>query len=195
MNLELEISENEVRKDFSKAERIDYARRLERIESLKAEKRMKAGKADPSQISDEGKRTDESVASKLGIGSRDTYRKEKFISDNRSTLTPEDFADWDEGRLSTNKAYQKIKAELKRQNDIIIRKDAAIAEKDAAIADCKQKVDSLQQELEESREQQVQIQKETVYPDDYESTKDALKGIMGLIVILGLIGMLMNSCS
>lgn len=95
---------DEVRKDFSKAERIDYARRLERIESLKAEKRMKAGKADPSQISDEGKRTDESVASKLGIGSRDTYRKEKFISDNRSNLTPEDFADWDEGRLSTNKA-------------------------------------------------------------------------------------------
>lgn len=33
-----EISENEARKDFSKAERIDYARCLERIESLKAEK-------------------------------------------------------------------------------------------------------------------------------------------------------------
>ena len=55
------------------------------------------------------------------------------------------------------------------QNDII-------AEKDAAIADCKQKVDSLQQELEESKEQRVQIQKETVYPDDYESTKELLKG-------------------
>ncbi len=80
---------------------------------------MKAGKADPSQISDEGARTDEIVSKKLCIGSRDTYRKEKFISDNRSTLTPEDFADWDEGKLSTNKAYQKIKAELKRQNDII----------------------------------------------------------------------------
>lgn len=95
---------DEVRKDFSKAERIDYARRLERIESLKAEKRMKAGKADPSLNSDEGKRTDEIVAHKLGIGGKDTYRKEKFISDNRSTLTPEDFADWDEGKLSTNKA-------------------------------------------------------------------------------------------
>ncbi len=33
---------DEVRKDFSKAERIDYARRLERIESLKAEKRKAA---------------------------------------------------------------------------------------------------------------------------------------------------------
>lgn len=98
---------DEVRKDFSKAERIDYARRLERIESLKAEKRKAAtqfGNDTVRQISDTPQRTDESVASKLGIGSRDTYRKEKFISDNRSTLTPEDFADWDEGRLSTNKA-------------------------------------------------------------------------------------------
>jgi len=41
--LNLEISENESRKDFSKAERIDYARRLERIESLKAKGRMSDG--------------------------------------------------------------------------------------------------------------------------------------------------------
>ena len=39
----LEISENETRKDFSKAERIDYARRLERIEELKAKERMEKG--------------------------------------------------------------------------------------------------------------------------------------------------------
>ncbi len=94
---------DEVRKDFSKAERIDYARRLERIESLKAEKRMKAGKADPMETFPQGT-TRDTVASKLGIGSGKQYEKEKSISDNRSTLTPEDFADWDEGRLSTNKA-------------------------------------------------------------------------------------------
>ena len=77
---------------------------------------MKAGKSDPSQISDEGKRTDEIVSEKLGIGSRDTYRKEKYISDNRSSLTPEDFADWDEGKLSTNKAYQIIKKKMETQS-------------------------------------------------------------------------------
>ena len=82
---------------------IDYARRLERIESLKAEKRMKAGKADPMETFPQGT-TRDTVAFKLGIGSGKQYEKEKFISDNRSTLTPEDFADWDEGRLSTNKA-------------------------------------------------------------------------------------------
>lgn len=57
-------------------------------------------------------RTDEIVSEKLGIGSATTYRREKFIADNRDQLAPEDFADWDEGRLSTNKAYQRIKARL-----------------------------------------------------------------------------------
>lgn len=127
--LNLEISENEARKDFSKAERIDYARRLERIESLKAEKRMKAGKADPTLKSSEGE-TSQIVAQKMGIGSKDTYRKEKYIYDNRSSLTPEDFADWDEGKLSTNKAFKKIKAEkelledkvkeLEKSNQIVV---------------------------------------------------------------------------
>ncbi|MCM1253240.1 MAG: hypothetical protein NC321_10495 [Clostridium sp.] len=40
-------------------------------------------------------RTDEVVAHKLGIGGKDTYRKEKYIVDNKNSLSPEDFADWD----------------------------------------------------------------------------------------------------
>lgn len=107
--LNLEISENEARKDFSKAERIDYARRLERIESLKARERMSDG-GKGCQNSD-NLRTDDAVAKKLRIGSRDTFRKEKYITENQNSLTPEDFADWDEGKLSTNKAFMKIKAE------------------------------------------------------------------------------------
>lgn len=112
--LNIEISENESRKDFSKSERVYYARRLGRIESLKARKRQatSTGGSNPQlrQISDkaENERTDEIVAQKMGIGSRDTYRKENFIVENKDSLTPEDFADWDEGKLSTNKAYQKI---------------------------------------------------------------------------------------
>lgn len=92
------FSENEARKDFSKAERIDYARRLERIESLKAEKRMKAGKADPMEIFPQGT-TRDTVASKLGIGSGKQYEKEKYIVENQTSLTPEDFADWDVERI------------------------------------------------------------------------------------------------
>lgn len=118
MRLHRQISENEVRKDFSKAERIEYGKRLERIEAAKAKERMIA-----TQNNDTGRaarpnsdrlgRADEVVATKLGIGGRDTYRKEKFIVDNRSSLTPEDFADWDEGKLSTNKAFNRIKEKLK----------------------------------------------------------------------------------
>lgn len=69
-----------------------------------------------SQNSAKAGRTDEAIAEKLGIGSRDTYRKEKYIVDNADTLTPEDFADWDEGKLSTNKAYLKIKEQLAARN-------------------------------------------------------------------------------
>lgn len=59
------------------------------------------------------------VAEKIGIGSGRQYEKEKYIVDNADTLTPEDFADWDEGKLSTNKAYLKIKEQLaEKENQI-----------------------------------------------------------------------------
>lgn len=54
------------------------------------------------------------VAEKLSIGSGRQYEKEKYIVDNKDLLSIEDFAEWDEGKLSTNKAYQKIKQENTR---------------------------------------------------------------------------------
>ena len=39
-------------------------------------------------------------------------RREMEIADNRDLLDPADFADWDEGKLSTNKAFQRIKAAM-----------------------------------------------------------------------------------
>ena len=85
---------------------MEYALRLAKIERLKAEERMKSGKADPTQTFAQGERGEvrDIVAAKTGIGSGETYRKEKYIYENQSSLTPEDFADWDEGRLSTNKS-------------------------------------------------------------------------------------------
>lgn len=80
------ISENEVRKDFSKAERIDYARRLERIESAKAEERQKSG-ANLGENFPKGRTTD-IVAQKMGIGSGKQYEKEKTIVDNKELLDP-----------------------------------------------------------------------------------------------------------
>lgn len=160
--LMLEIDENETHKSFSKAERIDYGRRLERIEAAKAKERMSYG-GKGVEISTT-LRTDEVVAEKLGIGGKDQYRREKFIADNQDQLTPEDFADWDEGRLSTNKAYQRIKARLQE------------AERRAGLAE--QEKENLRVELstQESEYQkqlaamagQVKTVTVTEYPDDYD---------------------------
>lgn len=100
--LNLEISENETRKDFSKKERADYAKRLIIIEEIKAKERQgKRNDLTSDRNQTEVIRTDEVISEKLGYGSRDTYRKEEFIVANQSSLSPEDFADWDEGKLST----------------------------------------------------------------------------------------------
>ena len=126
--LNIEISENEARKDFSKSERMEYALRLAKIEGLKAEERMKSGKVDPTQTFAEGATGEVSkiVAEKLGIGSKENFRKEKYIYENQSSLPPEDFADWDDGRLSTNKAYQQIKAKLQKQEEQLKTKQDSV---------------------------------------------------------------------
>lgn len=63
---------------------------------------MKTGKANPTQTFGEGDRhkseVSNIVAEKLNIGSGEQYRKEKYIVNNKSSLSPEDFANWDEGK-------------------------------------------------------------------------------------------------
>lgn len=156
--LNIEISENEVRKDFSKAERIEYARRLEKIEALKAKERQMSGKSNLSENFPEG-RTSDIVADKVGIGSGKQYEKEKYISDNREVLTPEDFADWDEGRLSTNKAYLKIKAQLQEKDNQI----AGYEIKLKRISELTEQVDNLQKELNNRPKIEVEVK-----PADYD---------------------------
>lgn len=104
--LNLEISENESRKDFTKSERIQYARQLERIERVKAKERMGQGVQNFAQL-EEGK-TRDIVAEKLGIGSGEQYRKEKYIAENADNETLEK---WDKGDITTHKAYTKLKQE------------------------------------------------------------------------------------
>lgn len=116
--LNVEISENENRKEFSKAERVDYMKRLLAIEQVKASERMN----NPTQKSAEGEARD-ITAKQFGI-SHDTMKKEISIADHKDALTPKDFADWDEGRLSTNKAYQKIKTALAAERERVAELEA-----------------------------------------------------------------------
>ena len=159
--LNIEISENEVRKDFSKSERIEYARRLEKIETLKAKERMAVNAKDGTQNFAEVKKgeTAQIVAEKLGIGNKETYRQEKYIVDNADSLTPEDFADWDEGKLSTNKAYLKIKAQLQEKENQI----AGYEFKLKRISELTEQVTTLQKELNNRPKVEVEVK-----PADYD---------------------------
>jgi ParB family chromosome partitioning protein len=87
---------------------------LERIESLKAKGRMSDGGKGKENFPDLKGQTRDTVASKLGIGSGKQYEKEKYIVENQSSLTPGDFSNWDEGKLSTNKAFMKI--QIQKEN-------------------------------------------------------------------------------
>ena len=158
--LNIEISENEVRKDFSKAERVEYARRLEKIESVKARERQgKRNDLTSEKNFSNVERTSDVVAEKVGIGSGKQYEKEKYIVDNADTLTPEDFADWDEGKLSTNKAYLKIKEQLAEKENQIAGYEAKMKRVD----ELKAKIQGLEEELANRPVETVEVK-----PADYD---------------------------
>lgn len=106
--LQLEISENELRKDFSQLERLDYAKRLERVERLKAEERQAHGQTAPGktlvQNFAEGQtgNTRDKVAQATGFGSGEQYRKAKHIAEHADEETLDK---WDRGDITTHAAY------------------------------------------------------------------------------------------
>ncbi|MED4883877.1 ParB N-terminal domain-containing protein [Bacillus smithii] len=116
--LNIEINENENRKDFTFSEKLEWARRLERIERVKAEERRKATlkqykdtdmhKCVNREVSGI---TNEIVAEKSGFGSREKYRKAKFIAENADQETINKL---DNGEISIHKAYTELKNKLKQ---------------------------------------------------------------------------------
>lgn len=110
--LKMEISENEVRESFTRTERMEYIKRLEEIEKKKAKERQGA-RTDIVQNSAPSQKSRDAVASQIGI-SHDTISKEKKIIEHKDQIDPEDFKDWDDGKLSTNKVYVELKEKLRR---------------------------------------------------------------------------------
>ena len=106
-DLAVEMSENNLRRNFTGSELAEGIRRQMALESEKAKKRMQ----DPMQTFAEGQTgtSRDKAAEQFGI-SGEQARKTLFVDDNRDLLDPTDFAEWDEGKLSTNKAFQRIKA-------------------------------------------------------------------------------------
>ena len=172
--LNIEISENDVRKGFTKSERVDYIKRLLRIEQAKAKERQ--GERTSDRNLTEVKRADSATAEQLGI-SRDTMRRELFIADNKDLLDPADFADWDEGRLSTNKAFQRIKAAQKQAEQERDEAEHDAAELRGKLSDLRDEVAALEKqndELYDLTQQQQVVEREVVrevVPDDYADIK------------------------
>ncbi|MGE6578967.1 ParB N-terminal domain-containing protein [Paenibacillus xylanexedens] len=105
--LRLEISENEHRKEFTFSERVEWGKRLEDVERIKAKERMAAGKENvPEQSAGQVR---DIVADQAGFGSGRTYDKAKYIMEN---ATPEIIQQLDEGIISTHKAYVETKERL-----------------------------------------------------------------------------------
>ena len=112
--LKMEISENEIREDFTKTERMECIKRIEEIEAKKAKQRMSDG-GKGVQNSAQVKARD-AVAEQVGI-SHDTISKEKKIIEHKDEIDPEVFKNWDDGKLSTNKVYTELKAKLKAKEE------------------------------------------------------------------------------
>jgi ParB family chromosome partitioning protein len=99
--LQLEISENEHRRDFTFSERILYAKKVEELERIKAKERMTF--PDKENLPEEGRgQVRDIVAEQSGFGSGRNYDKAKYISENATTEIIEQL---DAGLISTHKAF------------------------------------------------------------------------------------------
>lgn len=113
--LKMEISENEIREDFTKTERMECIKRIEEIEAKKAKERMSDGGKGVENSPHLGKARD-AVAEHVGISSN-TIAREKKIIEHKDEIDPEVFKNWDDGKLSTNKVYTELKAKLKAKEE------------------------------------------------------------------------------
>lgn len=110
--LQIEISENEERKDFTYSEKMDYAKQLERIEAKKAKERMATNKKGtvPGPKPKKGE-TREIVGKAVGFGSGRTYGRAKYIYENADE---EIIKKVDSGEKSIKGTYEELRPTKKK---------------------------------------------------------------------------------
>lgn len=153
-DLAVEMSENNLRRNFTGSELAEGIRRQMALESEKAKERMSEGGRGANICTPSGKSRDK-AAEQFGI-SGEQARKTLYVDDHRDLLDPADFADWDEGKLSTNKAFQRIKA-AKAQAERELRKasiEVTDAQMEAAslkkqVADARAEIAALERQNDE----------------------------------------------
>ena len=173
--LRLEISENQKRKNFTFSEGLEWARRLEQVEKLKARERSEANLKQSSEQENFPARkaqgqTRDRVAAETGFGSGKTYEKAKFVADHADAET---IARLDAEETTIHAEYVRLKSRL--------------AEKDSEIQRQAQKLQRLEEDLEQSKIAQkmladlkkpdmVTVEKKVeVVPPDYEKLKTQLQ--------------------
>ena len=112
--LKLEISENQKRKNFTFSEGLEWARRLEQVEKLKARERSEANlKQNPEcenfPTREERGRATDIVAAEIGFGSGKTYEKAKFVAAHADAET---IANLDAEKTSIHAEYVRLKAKF-----------------------------------------------------------------------------------
>lgn len=178
--LQMEISENEVRENFTRSERMSYIKRIEELESKRANERRLAtlnnSTVEVENSPQRGKARD-IVAEQVGISSN-TIAREKKIIEHKEEIPPQDFADWDEGKLSTNKVYTALKAKLAAKEQELSdalegNRKLASTNKDLEAESLKWKNAWQTQELPEATVEEIEELKEQV--ESYKHSEQVLR--------------------
>ncbi|MEW4150052.1 ParB N-terminal domain-containing protein [Bacillus thuringiensis] len=163
--LKIEIGENEHRKEFTFSERMAWARELERVESAKARERMsEGGKGRQNSVN---LRTDDKVSNDVGLGSRDTYRKAKFIAEHADSFT---ITKLDNEETSIHKAYTELKAKLKEKEKLLHQETEKRKRAEQETFSARKSEELTRKQLEEFEQQEPQIiEKKVVKEVEIES--------------------------
>lgn len=173
--LKMEISENEIREDFTKTERMECIKRIEEIEAKKAKQRMSDGGKGVQNFAQVKAR--DAVAEQVGI-SHEQIRKEKSIIEHKDEIDPEVFKNWDDGKLSTNKVYTELKAKLKAKEEELNmalegNRKLASTNKELEAESLKWKNAWQTQELPEATVEEIEDLKETI--ESYKHSEEILR--------------------
>lgn len=152
--LRLEISENEKRKNFTFSEGIEWSKKLEQIEALQAKERMSLGGQGRQNLGN--LRTDEVVASQTGFGSRENYRKAKFIAEHGDA---EAIGRLDSGESSIHREYEELKRKLKRVEDDL---EATTKQAESIMERDKKLMDKWDSEVQQGIEQRLSPERESL---------------------------------
>lgn len=163
-DLAVEMSENNLRRNFTGSELAEGIRRQMALESEKAKERQgeRTDLVETFPQGSGGKARDKAGAA-FGISGKQA-EKVMFVDDHKDLLDPADFADWDEGRLSTNKAFQRVKAAMAQ----------AEKERDEARKDAEELVtdnESLQNEIAEL-EAKLEKQADEAFEEGFKAAEE-----------------------